>query len=71
MKIEMIELIKNVLLSNEDSYICTTMNQYGSSIVKFQLRVISLKNYFIQRSFLYGSILLGLPCLIFMKKFHL
>ncbi|CAF1663599.1 unnamed protein product, partial [Adineta ricciae] len=55
-------LIKNVFVSDEDSYICTTMNQYGSSIAKFQLRVISLKNYFIQRSFLYGSIFLGLSC---------
>ncbi|UJR11789.1 hypothetical protein I4U23_015969 [Adineta vaga] len=55
-------LIKNVLLSDDDFYTCTTMNQYGRSTVKFQIRVISLKNYFLQRSFLYGSILLGLAC---------
>ncbi|CAF0894195.1 unnamed protein product [Adineta steineri] len=53
-------LIKFILSSDEGDYICTGINQYGSSATKFQLRVINLKNYFIQRSFLYGSIFLGL-----------
>jgi hypothetical protein len=53
-------LIKNILSTDEGYYICTAINRYGSSITKFQLRVINLKKYFIQRSFFYGSILIGL-----------
>ena len=56
---------------DEDDYICTSRNQYGSSLVKFQLRVISLKSYFLQRSFLYGSILLGLACCLILVVFAL
>jgi len=53
-------LIKNILPSDDGYYICTSINQYGSSITKFQLRVIDLKIYFIRRLILYGSIIIGL-----------
>jgi hypothetical protein len=60
-------LIRNIVSEDEGYYICTAINQYGSSITKFQLRVINLKKYFIQRSFFYGSILIGLLlCCIFL-----
>ncbi|CAF1169941.1 unnamed protein product [Rotaria sordida] len=53
-------LIKNVLLSDNGYYICTGINQYGSSITKYQLRVIHINHLLIRPFFLYGSIIIGI-----------
>ncbi|CAF4865535.1 unnamed protein product, partial [Rotaria socialis] len=53
-------IIKNILLSDNGYYICTATNQYGSSLTQFQLRVNHLKDFFIRRTILFGSILIGL-----------
>ncbi|CAF4404907.1 unnamed protein product, partial [Rotaria magnacalcarata] len=53
-------IIKNILLPDNVYYICTATNQYGSSLTQFKLRVNHLKDFFIRRTILFGSILIGL-----------
>ncbi|CAM4977086.1 unnamed protein product [Rotaria socialis] len=53
-------IIKNILLSDNVYCICTATNQYGSSLTQFKLRVNHLKDFFIRRTILFGSILIGL-----------
>ncbi|CAF4616312.1 unnamed protein product, partial [Rotaria socialis] len=52
-------IIKNILLSDNVYCICTATNQYGSSLTQFKLRVNHLKDFFIRRTILFGSILIA------------
>lgn len=64
-------MIKDILSSDEGYYICTGLNQYGSSITKIHLKVIDLKIYFIRRVILYGSILIGISLCFILLVFLL
>ncbi|CAF5041259.1 unnamed protein product [Rotaria magnacalcarata] len=45
---------------SNDTAIQVSTNQYGSSLTQFKLRVNHLKDFFIRRTILFGSILIGL-----------
>ncbi|CAF1633514.1 unnamed protein product [Rotaria magnacalcarata] len=68
---EMIEekTVDSVYIGQSVTFICSisndipiqvSTNQYGSSLTQFKLRVNHLKDFFIRRTILFGSILIGL-----------
>lgn len=52
-------LIENLSNKDEGFYLCTTTNQYGSSMTKYQLKVVHYQYLLFRNWIFYGSIVFG------------